>query len=356
MAGLASLTVQILTWQSLHQVAGTSGDQVPPAVVLGAIAPGRTLALACLTADFFAEFPTGSCLWIGSHHLQRPVAWLPLLEQRLDARPLRPAMGATPWPGVNPFALTAGHAADWLLAALVDIGEEACAAQHESALRAAVTEALAVSLRRGRPAPDYPLGLARTAQGVPEAATGLARLLEPVAGRLAAAASDADPLRFLPQSLTVIAGHEVDVRDRVAHVALTVLAFVTAAMRAHEQPMLLVCEDWWSTLHGAMASGLARALNDLIRGTRARVIVAETSAERYHTSPARGMTEASAVVIVATTPESGHPSTDGADAFLQSPAMHVGDANGSTCVGHVAVRAPLASTWVAQGLVRPALD
>jgi hypothetical protein len=214
----------------------------------------RTLALAHMGAD--AHAIGARILWVGSQRVARPLAWLPLREQRFDPWAPRPEFSEVQWPGVNPFDLQPGHLTDWICGS---IGDNALRREDVSAAVSA-----AQSHGVGRPSwspPTY-------AEGRSLLAAALGRPIESLPE-----AAERTEVSFQGSDLTVISGHPDDLRARSHAISLLVLAFVGEALRNPNRTHWLVIEDWLDVVPEAVRGMVASALLDLGRLARGAVVI-----------------------------------------------------------------------------------
>jgi hypothetical protein len=235
--------------------------------VLGPAGPDRTLALAHLAAESVSA--GDRVLWIGSQHLTRPLAWLPLREQRLDCRPPRPEFGVAPWPWVDPFTLQPAHLVDWLQGMLgIDPAER-------EGLSKAVNEVFCA----GRDTDATPWA-------PPVFESGWARLAERLGVEMPRLEQGTNPgLDLDSPDLTVVSGHVQDLQRRPAEIALVMLAFASHAHREPWRRHLVVVEDWLDIVSEPFRGMVVSALLDVGRLCGGLVVLASTSPAAWAQQP-----------------------------------------------------------------------
>src|SRR5690606_10310198 len=225
----------------------------------------RAVAVSALAAEIATA--QGTILWVGAQQVARPLAWLPLRERRMDARPLRVELGESPWPGVNPFDLDSDLLAAWLCAEIEPFRALPVARVREAIEHARSIEAGAQVRRAALPFSEAGEWLVSAGLPVP---TNFSFATRPAAVR------ERTDLSFPSGSLTVICGHGQDLRDRAAEITLAVLAFISAARDSgHIAPRLIVLDGVWASLAGKGQGAIAQVLLDFVGRGDGYVLIAD---------------------------------------------------------------------------------
>lgn len=251
----------MLSWRSL----GELGCYATPVHVRGTRQHRRRL-VSVLAAEIVGAH--GTTLWIGSEQVARPLAWLPVREQRLDARPPRSELGEQAWPGVNPFDLDSGLLADWL--------------------RIEVDSLRTWPATRIRECLDFARGKDMSSRVHPATRTfassvdwarnaGLPVPVSFAGTRRPRAVRERTTICFPAGSLTVVCGHHFDLADRIPEVVLLVLAFVSAvrAAGAADGQRLIVIDGAWPLFSRDHQELLANVLMAFVERGEGRVLIAE---------------------------------------------------------------------------------
>lgn len=284
----------ILSWKDFTS---QSCGIFAPVILSGARTSARALALARLADEHVRV--GGKCLWIANREAVRPLPWLALREQRLDARPMRPDLGDVPWPLVNPFDLDLDLCATWAAAVL------GCADATQRAALESIIQRKLSSMVRGATRWKAPTPADIWPEVINESKCGTHVAIE----RLISLSGTQTTLAFA-SDLTVICGHVADLATRQWQILLVLFGFISAARRNNfRQPPLLVLEDWLESLPGVVLGWVADILADLAMTSQARVLVVSASPASLGTVSGGASLLAGSHKVIATCSEMAWPSS-----------------------------------------------